>query len=44
MISSEVLNPSMRMAWISKHWERGYFDDAEMKVKQLVCLFLYFYI
>lgn len=32
------------MSWISNQWGRDFLDDAETKVKQLVCLFLYFYL
>jgi hypothetical protein len=32
------------MTWIQKHWEDEFATDAETSVKQMVCLFLYFYI
>lgn len=32
------------MSWIQKQWEREFVSDAETKVKQLVSLFLCFYV
>src|ERR1700678_3772208 len=35
--SSSVLNPSVRMSWIRKHWEPDYIKKAEHIVKKIVC-------
>jgi hypothetical protein len=35
--SSSVLNPSVRMSWIRKHWEPDYIKKAERIIKKTVC-------
>jgi hypothetical protein len=36
MIFSPVLNPSIRMSWIKKHWEEEYIEDAKEKILERV--------
>jgi hypothetical protein len=41
---SAVINPSIRLSWIKKHWEPSFIDTAENNIWQLVglvgiCLF-----
>jgi hypothetical protein len=35
----QVLNPSIRLNWIRKHWEPRYIDHAENVIKEIVCLY-----
>ena len=30
----EVINPSIRLSWIKKHWDSEYIEDAEAKIHQ----------
>ena len=36
MILFTVLNPSIRMSWIRKHWDQEYISLAEEKIRQTV--------
>lgn len=36
MISHVVLNPSIRMSWIQRHWGQDYISDAEAKIRETV--------
>jgi hypothetical protein len=36
MIWSAVLNPSIRMSWIRKHWDQDYIFQAETKIRDTV--------
>jgi hypothetical protein len=31
-----VINPSLRMSWIKKHWDTSYIDNAEKVIKDMV--------
>jgi hypothetical protein len=44
IILYEVLNPVIHMSWIQNHWEKKFVDDAETKLKQLVCLYFYIFL
>jgi hypothetical protein len=33
-----MLNPTIRMSWIRKHWDKDFIDLAEEKIKQTVSL------
>ena len=37
--SRAVLNPSVRMSWIRRHWEPHFIEQAEKTLKDLVCSF-----
>jgi hypothetical protein len=34
-----VLNPSIRLSWITKHWERRYIVRAETMIREMVSSF-----
>lgn len=36
MICCAVLNPSIRMSWIRKHWDEEYILEAEVKIRNTV--------
>ena len=36
MIPFTVINPSIRMSWIHKHWDQEYVLKAQESIKELV--------
>lgn len=39
LITCLVLNPSIRLTWIQRHWDREYVGHAETTIRQTVSLF-----
>jgi hypothetical protein len=31
-----VINPTIRLSWIKRHWDLEYIEDAEQKIRQTV--------
>jgi hypothetical protein len=37
LLALVVINPSLRMSWVQKHWDEDYMEKAEAMILDKVC-------